>query len=430
MLFPLVCALLCMIGACNDSDVLTQGTDPRVESLGRYKVVWLKGTPYEMGYQHGTLLHDQMKEAVDYINGNLLLALMVEKARAIGILDLAYANSYPEVLEECRGLVDATADLGFTMDQCILLNFGDVLIEFLQDSMPGLAAKIMPACAGIAVSGAATTDGRLYHGRILDWDNIEYVLNNPVIFVRQPTGGITHAVIGFPGNVSPYQGMNVEGLSISSNEAHPRNGLFQSLSGRSHVQLLGRILAGAHNLAEAEQMIWATDHMSAEIFTIANGRNNMAAVFEMTATAIGARRLDAKGLVYVTNHFLAPETAGADEEPAGFSTLLRYARLQQLLEPEGVSTLYGSLDPAGLIRVMRDRMDPETGTEVPEDTFDNGRSLATSACLYEIVFDPANLVFWVAAGRIPVPQQPFQGFSLGELAGLTNAMLVEPGVYP
>jgi len=32
----------------------------RREDRGRVKVVWLQGTPYEMGYQHGMLLHDEI----------------------------------------------------------------------------------------------------------------------------------------------------------------------------------------------------------------------------------------------------------------------------------------------------------------------------------------------------------------------------------
>ena len=33
---------------------------PHREDRGPIKVVWLRGTPYEMGYQHGQLLHDEI----------------------------------------------------------------------------------------------------------------------------------------------------------------------------------------------------------------------------------------------------------------------------------------------------------------------------------------------------------------------------------
>ncbi|MEO1149048.1 MAG: hypothetical protein AAFY26_26145, partial [Cyanobacteria bacterium J06638_22] len=35
-----------------------QPVSSRREDYGKIKVVWLQGTPYEMGYQHGTLLRD------------------------------------------------------------------------------------------------------------------------------------------------------------------------------------------------------------------------------------------------------------------------------------------------------------------------------------------------------------------------------------
>jgi len=49
---------------------------------------------------------------------------------------------------------------------------------------------------------------------------------------------------------------------------------------------------------------------------------------------------------------------------------------------------------------------------------DDGNSLATNGALYQVIFDPAGLRFWVAAGALPVPDQPLTGFSLAELLEL------------
>ena len=43
-----------------------------LELVDGYRVLHVKGTPYEMGYQHGTLLSDDCKEQLNYLfNCNL-----------------------------------------------------------------------------------------------------------------------------------------------------------------------------------------------------------------------------------------------------------------------------------------------------------------------------------------------------------------------
>ncbi len=389
--------------------------EPKKEQSGIFKIVWLKGTPYEMGFQQGTLLKDELKKGLEYINNDPLLSQQEQMARDMGVMDIAIKQSYPEIVEECKGLVDAAKDTGWTYQKCIILNFGDVFMEYIIDGMPE------SACSQAAVAYNATQDGRLYHGRILDWSKIDYILDNPTIFIRQPKGGIPHMYIGFPANLSPYSAMNIEGLSMASNEAHPKDVSQTALEGHSHVQMLGKIAREAHSLDEARDIILNEKHMSTEIFMIADGKNKTASVFEMTAQHIGERKMDSNGVIYVTNHFLADETKDYDQEPTKEANLLRYDRYAQLLEPNGKDSLYGMLSPENLVKVLRDRINPYTGEESSIDEFDNGKSIATYGALYAIVFDPEKGLVWIAAGKIPVPQQNFIGFSIKKLLGYKDA---------
>lgn len=391
-------------------------------------VVWLEGSAYAMGYQHGTLLHDELARGIadsEYV-GQILSILPI--ARLLGLDDYARSQSYPDIIEECEGMVDAAGDVGWTMELCLLANFGDVLVEFLAGVLPK-PVPAQPGCSQLVVGGEATTDGRIYHGRLLDWGEVDYLLWYPVIFVRQPMDGIPHVYIGFPGNLSPYSGINAAGLSGASNESDPVNGDEHDLLGRSHVQMLGQILKRAHSLAEAEAMIRDENHMTVEQFGLADGPRHAGAAFEMTARRLGVRQLE-DHVVWLTNHFVAPETIDADVDPAGPSTTLRFDRLAQLVPRGGRDTLFGSFDPAQVARVLRDRIDPYTGAETPAGTFDNDGSLATNGALYAIVFAPEDLVFWAAAGSRPVPEQPLHGFSLGELLGYPGAVAPEPAVLP
>jgi hypothetical protein len=381
-------------------------------------VVWLEGTPYEMGYQHGETLHEELAQGVQEFEDDFLLSAMLSASESSGMLDLAMENSYPEVIEECEGLIDATADVGWTMEMCMVLNFGDVVAEALMDDVPDIE-DIQPGCAQVIAAGPTTSDGRLYHARILDWFVIDFVLNNPVVFVRRPEGGIPHVVIGFPANLSPYQGMNLEGISVASNEVHILDNTVHDRSGRSHVQMVGRILAEARSLDDAREMITGANHMTLETIVVGDGETGEASIFEMAPAAVAERPLD-DGVSYATNHFVAPATAPLDQDPPSEHSLIRFERLQELLAPGEAGSLNGDLAPETLVELMRDRINPRTGLESPIDEFDDEMSLATNGALFQLVFDPERLLFWLAAGALPVPQQTFVGFSLEEL-------LCEPG---
>jgi hypothetical protein len=392
-----------------------------------YPVVWYAGTPYEMGVQQGQLLHEELRAGREWLDSTGLVDLILAIARATGLLAIAETNSYPDIVEECRGLTDAAGDVGWTMDICLLLNMGDMLVEFIQYGIPEATAAA-PGCTQVIASGAATTDGRLLHARSLDWSRIEYLLDYPVIHVRQPAGGVPHVFIGFPGNLSPYSGMNAAGISIASDEADPADGSQHDRVGHSHVQMQAMMLKQVTSLDDARAFLVGEDHMTAEIIAVADGNAGRGAVFEMTARAVGVREMQ-DGVVWTTNHFVAPETQDADEDPASESSLKRFDRAAQLIPAGGAGSLYGTIDAASLVGFLRDRVDPWTGQPSPAGTFDDNSSIATNGAVYQIVFDPGNLCFWVAAGGVPVPEQPFVGFSLGELLQLPDARACAPAVF-
>jgi hypothetical protein len=365
-------------------------------------------------------------DSSDYIDQ---IQTIVPIASALGVSYAAETYSYDSIVEECQGMVDAAGDTGWTMDMCLLVNFGDVLVEYLGDyiSVKGREALAAPGCSQMMARGAATSDGRLYHGRILDWGDIDFLIKYPVIFVREPDAGNPHVTIGFPGNLSPYSGMNRHGLAIASNEADPYDGDQHDLSGRSHVQMVGQILTWADSLEDAKAGVLAADHMTVEQFGISDGVAENANAFEMTATAVGVREME-DDVLWLTNHFVGDATAELDADPAGSSSLLRFERLSQLLAPDGVSTRFGEIDPEVIVQILRDRVNPYTFEESTDTDFDNDSSLATNGAVYEIVFSPEDRMFWVAAGALPVPLQPFVGFSMDELLGIDGAALPEPAI--
>ena len=411
-----------------DADIDKEWTpvEPKRDQRGKYIIVWLSGTPYEMGYQHGMLLKSEIQNGLENSEYIKDLKWQITLASYAQLDSFAQNNSYPDIVEECQGMVDAVGDIGWTMELCLIANFGDVMVEWL-DSVVPVKSIPHPGCSQFMVSGEATSDGRLYHGRLLDWDEVDFLLWYPVIFVRQPIDGIPHVYIGFPGNLSPYSGMNIAGISGASNESDPFDKDQQAITGRSHVQMLGQILKRSSSIEEANQFILGEKHMSVEQFGLTDANAGIGANFEMTAKAV-ARRDMKNGAVWMSNHFVDPSTEELDADPAGSSSLKRFKRLEQLLTPDSEYSLHGTLSPETMVNVLRDRIDPDTMIESPLGTLDDDSSLATNGAIYAIIFDPGNLFFWVASGEIPVPEQQFVGFSLSDLLDLPDEKPVTPEV--
>lgn len=392
--------------ACSSSQTSDVMVLPEKEQRGPFQIVRLEGTPYEMGVQHGELLLEELEEGAEYIASDPLMGGMLMLADQQGLLNFAYEHSAPEYIQECEGMTSVSDIVGWTMDHCILLNFGDVIIERLLNP-----PEQTSGCSQIVAQRAATEEGSMLHGRLLDWEQIDFIIENPIIFVKRPQDGIPHVIIGFPGNLSPYQGMNRAGLSIASNEAHPGDDVPLELTkADSHVQMVGTLLTHAHNQEQAQDHIAAMNHASTESIVIADGSHNTAAVFEMTHQGIDIRSSD-QGLVFQTNHFVGQNTASYDVDPIRDNSLKRFDRLEELLSNQEKLSL------SKLQAILKDRIDPWSGEETPEGTFNDGNSLATNGALFGVIFAPEQLHFYVASGEIPVPEQEWYGFSLLTLLG-------------
>ncbi len=415
-------ALLLSLGACSSpldtGPTQANPSPPSVERVGSITVLRVAGTPYEMGFAHGELLREGIEDGADYIEDSEL-ALLQGMAHWYGLLDQAREQSNPEVLDECQGMVDAYGDEEeWSMDRCLLLAYGDVVLERLSQEV---------GCTQFVASGAATADGTLVHGRNLDWSEVTFMVENPTLIVRHPEGGVPWVAFGFPGNISPYNGVNALGLSFASNEAHGRDDAGQQ--GPGHNQMAHHALAHFGTLDEVESYLLSQPHASASSLVFADGGEGDARVFELAVSAQASRALDAQGLVYATNHFVEEATAAVHKNPSDNSSA-RWARLEQLLEPEGPDTIHGNVDVQAAVAVLRDTTHATDGTVHDPELFDGGDTIANNGAIQSLVMQPGAGRIWVASGAIPVPQRAFTGFTLDWLFGEVETNEVDPAEIP
>jgi hypothetical protein len=385
------------------------------EDSGIIKVVWLTGTPYEMGFQHGQLLHDEIASI-----GQKVINVARFAARGFALGRLASKRTYPDLIEECRGLVDATKDLGIDMDVCLVMAYADVYQEILGYTLPN--ELFWEGCNQMVAAGSATLDGRLYHGSSVDNGTpVPFVMNHPVIFVRQPNTGLPHIFVAYPGVIWPNSGMNVAGITLGLDTAHPNSPDELSLAGRSNVQIMAKILQTATSFEEARTLMETQPRVRANLIMIADGKSKQAGVFEFTGKNIGVRTMPDSGVLYVTNHFELADMYEKQALPPEPSSLSRFDRFKQLLEPDQASSYYGRITPEVVARIERDRVNPYTQEASRLDLFDDNASPGGNGSLRQAIYDPDRLRVWIAAGQAPVPENPFVCFAVGEMLGFPNA---------
>jgi hypothetical protein len=415
---PLLEAPLPEIAPTTTAQFLPAGWQPvpsHREDRGIIKVVWLTGTPYEMGFQHGQLLHDEIASI-----GTKVISAARFAAKGFALGRLASKRTYPDLIEECQGLVDATQDLGIDMDVCMVMAYADVYQEILGYTLP--QELFWEGCNQMVAAGQATLDGRLYHGSSVDNGKpVPYVMNHPVLFIRQPNTGLPHVFVTYPGVVWPNSGMNVAGITLGLDTAHPHSPEELSLYGRSNVQIMGKILQTATSFEEARTLMENQPRVRANLIMISDGRSQQAGVFEFTGKSLEVRTMPDSGVLYMTNHFASPEMYEKQPLPPAPSSLSRFERFKQLLEPNQPSSYYGRITPEVVASVERDRVNPYTQVASPPDVFDDNASLGGNGSLRQAIYDPSGLRVWIAAGQAPVPENPFVCLPVGEFLGFPNA---------
>src|SRR5262245_13402065 len=175
-----------------------------LDEVNGYRVLHVKGSPYEMGYQQGALLRDDIRENVHYlfdVKGKELriefggIKLLDPKRVIAGIAAQQRKHVPARFFEELQGIADGS---GLDVQDIIVANFIPELFH----------------CTGFALSGSATKDGTLYHGRILDYGCDWRLQEHAVLTVAEPARKVPYVNITYAGFVGSVTGMNAEKISI------------------------------------------------------------------------------------------------------------------------------------------------------------------------------------------------------------------------
>jgi isopenicillin-N N-acyltransferase-like protein len=342
-----------------------------LEHIDGYLVLHVKGTPYEMGYQHGALLQQDARENMRYLLGVKAEAALVElgplkiKPRQLieTILQVQEKFVPAKYFQELQGLADG----GQTPLADVRLG------NFIPEGFH---------CSGFALLNSATQNGTLYHGRVLDYAIDWKLQEHAVLVVAEPAGGIPFVNVTYAGFIGSVTGMNARQVSIGE----MGGGGLGHWEGVPMAFLVREVLETAEDLDQAIAVFRDHPRTCQYFYVIADAKTNRAVGMEASWNRFDVIQAG-------QSHPLLP-TAVPD------AVLLSAGRRYEELVRR-VKASHGTFTAESALRLM-------------------DRPVAMNSNLHNALFEPKTTRLWIAnatADRKPAADQPYRAFQLTELLG-------------
>jgi outer membrane lipoprotein-sorting protein len=324
--------------------VMAREGSGRLELIDGTRVLFLKGTPEEMGRQHGTLLKKQIRDLVEHILYGVGVGSSFEKGRwFFGEIESAQQRLAPFMDERYFREMDAMASAaGLAREEVRLSNFFPELFH----------------CSGFALFGRATDGGRLYHGRVLDYLRGFGLEQNAVVMVVQPDQGNAWVNISYAGMIGTVTAMNEKQVAIGE-----MGGRGQGLwDGKPMAELLREVMEKANTLEEAVAILRKGPRTCQYYYVVSDAKTKQ-------AVGVAATPDKFETIAPGQSHPLLPH---AIPDAVLMSAGDRYEELTRRVEAG-----YGKLDAEAARLLMR-------------------RPVCMTSNLHCALFAPDSLDFWVA----------------------------------
>jgi len=226
----------------------------RLEMIDGTRVLFLKGSPEQMGRQHGTLLKKEIHAVASRILYGVGVGSSFERGSwFIGDIEAAEARLEPfmdkRYLREENAIAKAA---GMDVQEARLANFFPELFH----------------CTGFALMGKATKDGHIYHGRVLDYLKGVGLEQNAVVIIHQPDYGNAWANISYAGFVGSVTAMNDKGISIGEMGGRGSG----DWDGKPMAHLMREVMEKASTLDEAVKIMRDSPRTCQYYYVIADGK--------------------------------------------------------------------------------------------------------------------------------------------------------------
>jgi hypothetical protein len=356
-------------------------------------VLYLTGTPFEMGYANGVLtqnlIHRQEDSVVALVNHvapyrwmQFVLEFFVTYKNR-HMTECITPDLQKEMLGIARGCPDRHPEMGPYYNR--ILNYhGAQDISYMLMNSP----LIRPGCTAFGVWGAAATEKHLLCGRNFDWEADRVFDEDRLLIICEPKGGVAFISLAWAGMAGCVSGLNRAGVSITVNGA-PSD--LPADSATPTCLVAREVLEHAHNLAEATAIIRQRQVFVSAMFLVGSRADGKFIVVEKTPkqTAVRAPEAGATSLV-CANHYLTPELKDRpinEVYKRADTSVSRFDRLTELLRNET-----NRLDAGACAAILRDRRLP--GGQAAGDG--HRGSLNPLIATHAVVMDLTAGIFWAA----------------------------------
>ncbi len=340
-----------------------------LELIDGYPVLHLKGTPREMGFQHGALLRDKvasnMHNLLD-LKGDATLVdfgpVKVKPRQAIeSIIEIQKKFVPQKYFDELEGLA---AGSGLKVADARAANFIPEMFH----------------CSGFAIANSATKDGTLYHGRVLDYATDWGLQEHAVLIVAEPDGGIPFVNVSYAGFIGSVTGMNAEHVSVGE----MGGGGLGFWTGVPMSFLVREVLEKGKDLDTAISIFRDNRRTCQYFYVVADGKTNRAVGMEASWNVF---------------------------------SLVKQGESHPLL-PTAVNDCV-LLSAGDRYKQLVTRTQAGHGQFTAESARDlMCRPVAMKSNLHNVLFEPKSTKFWVAnasADKKPAAEQKYFAFQLSEL---------------
>ncbi|MCP4639502.1 MAG: hypothetical protein GY851_03675 [bacterium] len=362
-----------------------------LNKLNGLEVLELRGSPEEMGAEHGTLMRDRIQHGIEHFlkQSDTIFDVSFELlSREAKRCEPFIPHPY---IQEMKAIA---AHSGVPYDDILALN---CLVD-----VDGCHTQGILQCCNFVVSPPATRDGMVIHGRNLDFPHGGVIPGMAITVVRRPaqsdalpTLGVTW--VGFAGMLT---GCNAAQLSAAEVGCPAKD---SALDGMPIPFLIRDALERSHSAEAFFERLRGSRRTCGFNLAVCDGKTGDALGIEFTHS-LCERRPARKGVLVVDDVCFCKKTAANRLcYPAG---AFRHARAMHL-----AGTYRGAIDVDTALGFLRDRYD--MAHAVHRGVGYN--CLCNRHTVHSVLFLPAENRVLIAHGEVPAPTGVYREVDLARL---------------
>ncbi len=323
------------------------------------KILYISGSNYEMGFQHGFLLKEEVRQ-------DLRAFLNYSDYSFEYLLDIwdIMKNYVPqEYIDEIQGLADGAE-----------ITFNEVAAGYMVIVLGDIGG-----CFGISAWGNATKDGKLYHTRsfdqpmdIKDPETGIFAHENSILIIRDPDEGYASMIPSVAGAMHGGGGINEQGIAIGQQVCWSKDYTFQGTPAVIKVQM---VLDHASSAEEAYAILTSNKTLGWN-FIVSDSKIPIGYAVEITGnySYIGTYNDPTEGkypfwnienVVRRTNFFIDPDIAKTQRDKYNPGGILNFIKLvlrtdvfyavwrSYKVNSEGIEDNWGSMDLNSTMNMIR-----------------------------------------------------------------------------